>query len=512
MRSVFILTLVLSITIVLKATPSKDEFKEQFLLAEDYIQAQEFNQAASILEKLITQHPDNANLQFKLGFCYLKSNLNKQKAISYLENAAKKISEKYDPENPNETLAPLEAAYYLAQSYYYNYQFDKAKKLFESFKGKVSSKLPPDALAEIDRMIQVNENARALVNNPLKIKVNPLPKGINSSAIEYSPVISGDESTLIFTSNRIENGTATLTNLDDIYISIKENGEWNTPQKLEAVCLPMNESTSSLTFDGNTLVLYINTEDDGNLYESHREGDSWTEPEEMPFPINSPDLETNGCYSPDKSMFYFTSDRLGGYGGLDIYVTRKMANGLWTAALNLGPAVNTPYDEESPFIQADNERMFFSSAGHNSMGGLDVFVVKYKSVTDWGKPENIGYPINSTGDDVGFTVSVDGRRGYYASYNEHSLGETDLFMIEMPDKTHTNLKVFVGYARDGNDEIIDGAEITAYDESGEMFGIYIPNPRTGKFIVAAEQGQKLELVFEAKGYDSFTRNIIVGSK
>jgi outer membrane protein OmpA-like peptidoglycan-associated protein/tetratricopeptide (TPR) repeat protein len=511
MRAVFILILVIT-AMGLIANPSEKDFKEQYLLAEEYIQNLEFNRATAILEKLSAAQPDNANLQFKLGFCYLKSNLNKKKAVEYLEKAVKKTSKYYDPENPNETNAPYETSYFLAQSYYHNHQFDKAKDLYTSFKQSVSSEFPEEALAEIDRMIQINENAKALVNEPLEIKINSLPNGINTSAIEYAPVISGDESTLIFTSNRIKDGEASLSDPDDIFISTKENDEWTTPKKLDAVCLPLNESTSSLSFDGNTLILYVNSGEDGNLYESHREGDSWTEPEEMPFPINGPDLETNGCYSPDKSAFYFTSDRPDGYGGLDIYVTRKMPNGMWTAALNLGPTINTPYDEETPFIHPDNERMFFSSAGHNSMGGLDVFVAKYKSITEWEKPENIGYPINSTNDDVGFTVSVDGRRGYYASYNERSLGETDLFMIDMPDKVYTDLLVFVGYARDDNGEIIKGAEITAYDDSGEMFGVYVPNPRTGKFIIAAKQGQKLELVFEAKGYESFTRNISVGTE
>lgn len=512
MRAI-LLSLLFIITLSLFAENRQDDFKEQFLLAEAYIQEMEFTRAAGILEKLIEQNPDNANLQFKLGFCYLKSNLHKKEAISYLEKAAKKTSPDYDPEDINEKSAPYETPFFLAQACYHNHQFDRAKELFESFRNSLGSEVEPEIMDEILRMIQINENAKKLVSKPLKIKINALPEGINTPSIEYAPVISGDETTLIFTSNRITEGTASINDPDDIYIVSKENDVWGAPKKLEEVNLPLNESTSSLSFDGNTLVLYVNTDGDGNLFESKRSGDSWSEPEEMPFPINGPDLETNGCYSPDKSAFYFTSNRPEGFGGLDIYVTRKMPNGVWSAAQNLGPNINTPYDEETPFIHPDNERLFFSSAGHNSMGGLDVFVAKMNAQKEWEKPENIGYPINSTNDDVGFTVSVDGRRGYYASYNDKSLGETDLFMIDMPDQVYTNLMVFSGYARDDEGNIIEGAEITAYDmETGEMFGVYAPNPRTGKFIIAAEQGQQLELVFEAKGYESFKRNIIVGTK
>jgi outer membrane protein OmpA-like peptidoglycan-associated protein len=513
MRAVLIITFLSVLSLTVLGNKNDDEFKEQFLLAEEYIQNLEFNKAASILESLLVNDPDNANLNFKLGLCCLKSNSKKEKAITYLEKAAKNTTEDYDPDDYREKRAPMETSLFLAQACYYNFQFDRAKDLYESFKKAMAEEMPSEFIAEIDHMIQINENARKLIANPLKIKVNPLPEGINTPAIEYAPVISGDESTLIFTSNRVKDAVATIADPDDIYIVTKENDEWGSPTKLEEVCLPLNESTSSLSFDGNTLILYVNANEGGNLFESHREGDSWHEPVEMPFPINSPDLETNGCYSPDKSAFYFTSDRPDGYGGLDIYVTRKMPNGMWSAAQNLGPQINTQYDEETPFIHPDNERLFFSSAGHNTMGGLDIFVAKMKSESEWEKPENIGYPINSTNDDVGFTVSVDGRRGYYASYNEISLGETDLFMIDMPDQVYTNLMVFTGYARDDDGNVIKGAEITAYDmESGEMFGVYAPNPRTGKFIIAAEQGQQLELVFEAKGYDSFTRHISVGTK
>jgi outer membrane protein OmpA-like peptidoglycan-associated protein/tetratricopeptide (TPR) repeat protein len=512
MRAVTLLFLLI-LSFSLFAEKYKDDFKDDFLLAESYIQEMEFTKAAEILKKLIAQNPDNANLQFKLGFCYLNSTLQKKEAITYLEKAVKNTSPDYDPEDINETSAPFETSYFLAQACYHNHHFERAKELYESFKNSLGNEVDPDIINEINRMIQINENAKQIVSNPLKIKVNALPEGINTPSIEYAPVISGDESTLIFTSNRIADGIASISDPDDIYIVSKEDNVWGTPKKLEEVCLPLNESTSSLSFDGNTLILYVNNDGDGNLFESERTGDSWSEPEEMPYPINGSDLETNGCYSPDKSAFYFTSNRPEGFGGLDIYVTRKMPNGVWSAAQNLGPNINTIYDEETPFIHPDNERLFFSSAGHNTMGGLDIFVSKIKNQSDWEKPENIGYPINSTNDDVGFTVSVDGRRGYYASYNDKSLGETDLFMIDMPDQVYTNLMVFSGYARDDDGNIIEGAEITAYDmETGEMFGVYAPNPRTGKFIIAARQGQKLELVFEAKGYESFTRHISVGTE
>ncbi|ALO15851.1 Root adhesin [Salinivirga cyanobacteriivorans] len=486
-------------------------FENQFLTAESFIQEQNFAKALEILKPLINKQPKNANLHFKVGFCYLQSSYQKKQAISHLKKAAANTTEAYDPENPEETSAPLETPVFLARALYHNHEFDKADSIYKQFKTSVADLANEAYLQELNRLIELNQNAKNILNNPIDVEISQFRQGINTPAIEYAPVISGDEQTLIFTSNRKSNEVTDINHSDDLYITHKNDDEkWSAPEKMTNVSTPYNEASTSLSFDGNTLVIYMNDDGDGELYQSQWDGNKWSTPEIMPDPINSPELETHGCFSPDMTEFFYASSRPGGYGGLDIYVTRKLPTGIWGAAENLGPEINTPENEDSPFIHPDNKRLYFSSAGHKTMGGLDIFVTSRQNTNDWNKVQNIGYPINSTADDVCFSVSADGKRGYYASFNEKSLGETDLFMILMPGEDHTPLMVYVGYAKNKAGEVIKGAEITAFnDRTGEMFGTYTPNQRTGKFVLAAEEGTKLQLLIEADGYKSIERTITI---
>lgn len=489
-------------------------FERQFITAETFIQEQNFAKALEILNPLVSEQPENANLHFKVGFCYLQSSYQKKQAIPHLKKAAAQTTEQYDPENPNETSAPFETPVFLARAWYHNHNFDKADSLYKQFRASVADVANEAYLQELNRLIEVNQNAKKIVNNPIDVEINQFPEGINTPAIEYAPVISGDEETLIFTSNRKSNEITDINHSDDLYITHKKEDEtWSKPEKMTSVSTPVHEASTSLSFDGNTLVIYINDNGNGELYQSQWDGNKWSTPEIMPDPINSLELETHGCFSPDMTEFFFASSRPGGYGGLDIYVTRKLPNGIWGAAENLGPQINTGLDEDSPFMHPDNKRLYFSSAGHESMGGLDIFMSTRPNTNNWSPVQNIGYPINSTADDVCFSVSADGKRGYYASFNEKSLGETDLFMIKMPGEDHTNLMVYVGYAKNKDGEVIKGAEITAFGEqTGEMFGTYTPNSRTGKFVLAAEEGTTLQLLIEADGYKSIERTITITGK
>lgn len=487
-------------------------FNQQFYEAERLMQEENYSKATPIFEKLLSKDPENGNLQFKLGYCYLNSSVDKAKALDILEKAVTKKSKKYNPENPKEKAAPYETDFFLAQAQFHNQKFINADKLFNDFKAKMKPYLDESFLAEIDKFINWNNNAAKLVSSPIDVKKIHLPEGINTSAIEYAPVLSGDENTLIFTSNRSGGGDLNLENSDDLYIVKKDDEKWGMPKRMtDVINTSGHEASASLSFDGLTLIIYINDNGNGELYKSQFDGENWSKPEPLSDLINSPNQETHGSFSPDNNDIYFTSDRPDGYGGLDIYMSRKLPNGQWGMPVNLGPEINTPFDEETPFMHPNNKRLYFSSGGHNSMGGLDIFVAQRNENETWTKPENIGYPINSTSDDVCFSVSADGMRGYYSSFNEESLGETDLFMIEMPGEDHTNLMVYIGFAKNGDNEVIANADITAFDEAtGEMVGVYTPNKRTGKFVLAAPKGMLIRLTIEAKGYAPIEKLIKIG--
>jgi hypothetical protein len=488
------------------------EFRTTFLTAEEHIQEMNYARALPLLEELNKMEPENGSVQFKLGICLLKLSGYKDKAVNYLEKANKNVSKQYNPTNYKDTTAPYETPFFLAQAYFHNHQFVKAESLFQQFKNDVAHVVDEQFIDEIDRYLAFIKNAARFVNNPIDVNIQHLPEGINTSAIEYGPVVSGDETMLVFTSNRDDSNMSDLDSSDDLFSVKKDGNVWGEPKRMKSINTVEHEASVSLSFDGQTLVIYRNDGGDGNLYISEFDGVDWTTPEVMSDVINSMEQETHGCFSVDKTEFFFASNRPGGFGGLDIYVTRKLPNGDWGEPENLGAHINTPYDEDTPFLHPDNARLYFSSAGHHSMGGLDVFVAAREDDYAWRKPDNIGYPINSTSDDVCFTVSADGKRGYYSSFNEQSLGETDLFMIEMPGEDHTNLTVFTGYVKDETGQVIMNAEITIFDqETGDLFGVYSPNPRTGKFVLAAAQGKTLEVSIECDEYDSVTQIVNVGS-
>jgi hypothetical protein len=205
----------------------------------------------------------------------------------------------------------------------------------------------------------------------------------------------------------------------------------------------------------------------------------------------------------DQNQLFFTSDRKGGYGGLDIYRVRKLPNGNWSKAQNLGPKINTPFDEEGPYIHPDGTSLFFASRGHNTMGGFDVFVSYIDAEEQWSTPQNLGYPINTPDDNVYYVPSVDGRRAYYASYANNSLGNYDIFRIDLSESHIRNQTVIAGFARGLDGKILENAVITLTDLDDNLFGIYTPDAASGKFLFILPRGQKFKVIFESKNQETF---------
>jgi outer membrane protein OmpA-like peptidoglycan-associated protein len=274
------------------------------------------------------------------------------------------------------------------------------------------------------------------VQNPNRIvsgSIENLGPNINTQYNEYKPVITADESVIMFTSCR-ETTTGGQIAADindyyeDIYISTKKDGKWQPAENLGApVNTPNHDANSGLSADGQRVLIYMGI-NNGDLYESQLNGTVWSPPVKMNKNINTIYHESCASYSADGKSVYFVSDKPGGVGEGDIYVSTKDEKGEWGVAENLGSVINTPYGEESVFMHPDGKTMYFSSKGHKTIGGYDIFKSTYEN-KQWTKPENIGYPINTTGDDVFFVISASGQHGYYASTGYY--GGTDVFMIHI---------------------------------------------------------------------------------
>jgi len=482
--------------------------------AEDLMNDENYNKALSLYQELLQQAPNNANLNFKIGYCYLNTATQKTKAISYLEFASSHISPDYNGLNPDEENVPLEVLFYLGKAYHVNYRFDDAERTFYELKKQVSA-TEKEFLGKINHELEACQYARVLMKSPVEMTVSNLGKQINSVYTEHSPVISGDESILVFTSKREGNTGNVKTDdgqyTEDIYISTFNGKSFNQAIRLDGnINTPGHEASVGLSFDGSQLFIYRDDDGDGNLYISKRSGDKWELAEPLPPVINSKSRETHASMSFDGNEIYFTSDRKGGYGGLDIYRVRKLPNGSWSKAQNMGPEINTPYDEEGPYLHPDGTSLFFASKGHNTMGGYDIFVSYYDAEKDrWLKPENIGYPINTPDDDVYYVPSVDGRRAYYASYANNSIGYYDIFRIDLSEAHVRNQTVIAGIAKVRSGDLLENPVVTISTMDDEMVGIYTPDVEKKKFLVILPRGRKYKVQFESSNYDPFEKIILV---
>jgi outer membrane protein OmpA-like peptidoglycan-associated protein len=226
--------------------------------------------------------------------------------------------------------------------------------------------------------------------------------------------------------------------------------------------------------------------------------------------INSSKWEGSVSVSADGSVLYFSSEREGGFGGKDIYRSKRLPNGQWGKATNMGPAINTPYDDDAPVIHPDGITLYFSSQGHNSMGGFDIFNTTLNDSGFWSKPVNLGYPVNTTDDDIFYAPTADNKRAYYSSFRNDGFGEKDIYMITLPEKVEAPLAVYTGEITSLMGGVPEGATITVKDNAtGEVVGVYTPNSSTGKYLFILPPGKNYNITYEAEGYLFQSENLDV---
>ncbi|RMG83742.1 MAG: hypothetical protein D6707_00455 [Bacteroidetes bacterium] len=517
-KLVLSIVLLLSIASVptLFAGNNNNDFKKKFAEATGYLYDKDYVDALPILLELHEMQPDNANINFQIGLCYFNSFLpkEKEKSVAYFEEAVKMVSPDYKEADYKETYAPVDAWLYLGDAYHHFYKFDKAKEAYQKYLSYFS---PEDEEIKkfIDHKLQVCDNAKELVAAPIAMKIENLGKTVNSEFADYSPVTNADESVLIFTSRRSNSTGGELAEdgkyYEDIYISENVNGSWTEPRSIgENINTNDHEATVGISADGQQLLIYKFVDGSGDLFISRLIGDTWSEPEKLGSNINTKAYESNASLSADGNYLYFTSDREGGFGGLDIYVCKKMPDGSWSLARNLGPVINSPYDESAVFMHPDGKTLFFSSKGHKTMGGFDIFFSTMNDDGTWTEPQNFGYPVNTTDDDAFFFPTADGKRAYYASFKEDGYGDLDIYMLTFPEKEEASLTVYAGYVKGKDGNVPKGVMISVFDnESGELIGEYTPNSATGKYIIILPTGRNYNIVYEAPGCFYHSENIYV---
>jgi hypothetical protein len=429
----------------------KPEFNAAFAEANKLMEEKFWDQAAKEWRNVLAMDPENLNINYKLGYCLLQTETNKVDALKYLEKAtAQNLNASYDPFDPSEKGAPIEALYYLAIAQHLNMMFDRSTESLESMKELVNKN--HRLTNQINRAIETNNEAKKQVADPKKYKIQNVGMLLNSSFADFGPVLTFDESSIFFTSRRLrpDSTNANIRDFDtdkyrdDIYVSFKgKDGKWVQPELLN-LNSDDHDATISVSPDGNTLFIYQDSLGDGQVKYSTLIGETWNAPVKLGSDINSKYWETHCTISANGNELYFVSDRPDGSGKRDIYRCIKNADGTWGKSENLGGAINTAYDEDAPFLSPDGAYLYFASKGHATMGGFDLFVSKKDQNGNWGAPENMGYPLNTVDDDVFFQPMADGKRAYYSSRRDGGSGDLDIYEVEMPETKGAQLATLKG--------------------------------------------------------------------
>ncbi len=457
----------------------------------------------------------NSNINYKIGITYLKLPSDKIKAIPYLEKAVKHVSPNYKDFEAYEKSAPVNAHYFLAQSYHAAHRFGEAVTEYSNYLKFVSEK-QKDLRDEVSKQLEICKNAQEYIANPVNVIITNFGDSINTIYPEYSPLISADETVLIFTSRRdgSTGGERTTSNefFEDIYISYKnDQGVWSKAKSIGAnINSAGHEAAIGFSADGQKLFLFKDDDGDGNIYYSNLENDKWLTPAKLGSDINSKGWEPSASLSADGNTLYFVSDRKGGFGGRDIWKCVKLPNGEWSLATNLGPVINTPDDEEAPFIHPDGRTLFFSSNGHRTMGGFDIFSAYKNNEGFWTEPQNVGYPINTTDDDLFYVLSPNGKRAYYASAKVGGKGDKDIYLINFPDAEEKPLTLIRGtIIPEEGKPLPDVRIVVTNNETGENIGTFKPIRRNGSFTLIIPPGSNYKLVFYSDETAFHTEDIYV---
>lgn len=401
---------------------SKKDLKRAYVNGEFLLIYEEYREALPYFLELYDAGRRDANIKHRIGLCYLNIPNEKENAIRYLEEAAYHVSENYNVGNYNEREAPIDTYLYLGIAYRVSNRLQDAIDSFNKYK----ELLDPDNVEQnriVNAEITACHNALELSRTPTSIIESNLGKNINSNFNNVNPLVSEDEETIVFVSQ--------LRFYDGVFASKKRDEYWLPARNISLDFQSENPvKPVYLTKDGNTLYLVRNDNDDFNLYISRFVDGVWGEVQKLNDNINSSAAETHACVSDDGLTLYFVSNKKGGVGGADIYKSRINMDGEWGPAENLGPIINTVFDEATPFITQDGKTLYFSSKGHFNIGGFDIFTAK-KSDNSWNEPENIGLPFNTTDDDIFYFPLKNGKVAYYSKYKETGYGENDIYRIQI---------------------------------------------------------------------------------
>ena len=512
-KNVFFLSVLLFNFCIVKPlmAQTKNELEEK---AYNALNDKDYTLAYELFDKLNAKYPKEFDYKFKLGLSCLNYPDKKARAIEIFTEIRK------------EAKGP-EGDYYLGKAYHINYKFDEAIALLKPFVEKASKSTKKDEkeIFEDASLILANcVNGKFLVDNKIKADIKNIGAPVNTDEDQYVPCITTDESVLIYT-YRGKNSVGGKLNAnlkpdlkegayhEDVYISTKNpDSTWSVPKGIASVNTNGEDAAISVSADGQILFTFFSTDkNEGDIYTSTLKGSEFSKPEPLNKNINSDSWEGSCSISADGRYLYFASERPGGIGGRDIWLSEKV-DGEWGPAKNLGPQINTKYDDDAPFIHPDGITLFFSSKGHTSIGGYDI-MFSVKKDNDWIEPKSMGLPLNTTEDDRYYVINSNGSKGFFSSNRAGSggLGKQDIYVVTpgiLGEKPVIALLKGVVY---GDDKPIEAKIEVLKISQKEYIGPYLSNKQNGKYLMALSPGFVYRLKVMAEGFESLEEDLDIES-
>lgn len=458
-----------------------------------------FLQALPFYENLYNSHPKEEFLKYCYGKCALSRSDKHDVALRLLGEVYEK----------NKKVENIE--YDLARANHLNYKFDEAIVFID--KCIANKKITPEIKKKAAQLKQNCVNGKELYAKPTGAKIENTGSVINTSEEEYVPVISADESIMIYT-YRGKESTGGLQNeflqpdrlgkyYEDVFQSVRIDGEWKKPMPIKNVNTNSHDGAIALSADGFYLFIYRDNGDDhGDIYMSNSLSGEWTVPQKLRGEVNSYSWEGSCSMTADGKQLYFSSERGGGFGGKDIYRATLLPDSTWGNIVNLGDSINTALDDDAPFIHPDGVTLFYSSQGKNSMGGYDIFQsrLNWKDST-FSKPINLGYPINTTDDDIYYVLSANGDRGYYASGKAGGQGLKDIYSV-YPGYVGKKPSIYIvkGKITENGSPVSSSIIVEIVDRNNKKFGEFVSNSSTGNYLISLPSGGNFKLSYKYKNY------------
>jgi outer membrane protein OmpA-like peptidoglycan-associated protein len=397
-----------------------------FLDAEYFFMEESYPDALIEYQKLYTRgYAENANINYRMGICYLNMPGEKDKSIPYLVKAAENTTTRYKEGIFSSSKAAIDVFLYLGNAYRITNELDRAIGAYNRYKELLGEK-ESEMLAYADQQITACNNARTAMETPVYFIREHTGEKVNGASLDYNPVVTQDEEMMIYMTR--------LPFYAAINMVTKTDGEWDAPVNVTPqIQSDGDQHVNCLSLDGKEM--YLNKEDNFNsdIYCSKYENDEWTQSVPLGKQINTKFWESHACISPDGKELFLSSNRKGSYGGMDIFLSMLGEDGEWSEPVNLGDTINTELNEDNPFITSDGKRLYFSSQGHYNIGGYDIFYADRQADGSWSSPVNLGYPLNTTDDDLFYLPLGAGKLAYQAIFDDENIGSRDIYRFELFD-------------------------------------------------------------------------------